>query len=529
MKKIIYLIALLFSINLNAADRAQELASTIKEVQLFLNGAQISRSAYAEISAGVTQLVFSGVSNYIDNNSIQVGFNEGELTILAVTTRENNTINPKKMPIIKLLEDSLEATKRAYLEEEDIYFVWKEQESLLLSNKVLRGEKGLVVPEIEDALELYKTKLPQIRKGLLESNERKQKLSQRIKVLEEQLRNFKSSEINASTEVIVTVNAKQAVKTNLILSYYVSNCSWSPKYDLRSSNLKSPVELVYKAELTQNTGEDWKNVKLSVSTYNPSLGGNLPVLSTEYVSLIDPAEYSNVYKKGKSYNNNMAPATEMKSEDIEQTIPENISEEGLSVQFKLERPVNILSDGKVQLLDLTRQTLNANYIYGVTPKLDRDAFLLAKIGGWERLNLLPGEASIFFNGFFVGKTVINTRTILDSLDLSMGRDKQVLVTRSKVAELCYKTTSGSKIKELNTWEINVKNNKSEPIIIKVYEQYPMSSNKDLSVEIKETSKGELDEATGIITWTLILNPGEIKSIRFGYELKYPKDRIIINN
>jgi uncharacterized protein (TIGR02231 family) len=166
------------------------------------------------------------------------------------------------------------------------------------------------------------------------------------------------------------------------------------------------------------------------------------------------------------------------------------------------------------------------YKYYAAPKLDRDAFLLAKITGWDKLNLIDGDANIFYEGTYVGKSFINTRNITDTLSVSLGRDKNVLVTRLKLTELCEKKTLGTQKKETLVFEINVRNKKKQDIEIEIDDQIPLSVIKEIEVDLTESTGASYDPVTGKLSWRLKLQPGDTKKLKFGFTVKYPKDKVI---
>ncbi len=178
-------------------------------------------------------------------------------------------------------------------------------------------------------------------------------------------------------------------------------------YDLRAINTKQPVQLSYKANVFQNTGEEWKNVKLKLSTANPNLGGVKPELYTWYLDFDQPVYYN--YKKerrasakGAAAPQVMAADTAMEEKAEEAPVAESVADftttiqTSLNTEFSIALPYTVASSNKPTLVDIRNHELKATYLYSVSPKLDQDAFLMAKITGWEEFSLLPGEANVFF-------------------------------------------------------------------------------------------------------------------------------------
>jgi len=158
------------------------------------------------------------------------------------------------------------------------------------------------------------------------------------------------------------------------------------------------------------------------------------------------------------------------------------------------------------------------------PKIDREAFLVAHITGWENYNLLSGEISLFFEGTYVGKSYLNVRNTNDTLDLSLGRDKGIVVTRVKLKDFTEQKTIGSNKRETRAWDITVRNTKKQAIDLHLEDQLPVSMNKDIQVETIEYSGGRYTQETGNILWRFRLEPSAEKKLRVAFAIKYPKDQ-----
>jgi len=170
----------------------------------------------------------------------------------------------------------------------------------------------------------------------------------------------------------------------------------------------------------------------------------------------------------------------------------------------------------------------ADYIYFAVPKLDKDAFLVARSTGWEDLNLLPGEANVFFEGSFVGSIFLNTVSTEDTLDISLGRDKRIIVEREKNKDVTGSGIfGGTKIRQFS-YTISMKNIRKETVKLIIEEQIPVSRQKDIDVKVLELSGGELNAETGKITWRVELAPSAIMKKIISFSVKYPKDKPITN-
>ncbi len=203
-----------------------------------------------------------------------------------------------------------------------------------------------------------------------------------------------------------------------------------------------------------------------------------------------------------------------------------VSDKELNVTFDIDLPYDVPTNGKVQTAVLKEYEVPATYQFYSVPKLDKEVFLLAQIADWEKLNLLPGEANIIFEGTYIGKSFIDPSSTQDTLNLTMGRDKRVVVKREKLMDLSSVKFLGSNKKQVFTYEITVKNNKKEAINILLKDQYPSSQNKEIEVELLQSDGAVINTETGVLNWKLQLAPGESKKVRISYSVKYPKDKVL---
>lgn len=203
-----------------------------------------------------------------------------------------------------------------------------------------------------------------------------------------------------------------------------------------------------------------------------------------------------------------------------------INENQLNVTFDIDIPYDVPGNGKEQSVSLKELSMPAFYKYYSAPRLDKESYLLGEIADWEKLNLLPGEANIIFEGTFIGKSVIDPLSTMDTLNLTLGKDKRVVVKREKLVDFSSVKFLGSNKKQIFTYEITVKNNKKEKITMLLKDQYPISTNKDIEVELLESNGAANNTEIGVLTWTVNLEPGETKKYRFSYSARYPKDKVV---
>lgn len=202
------------------------------------------------------------------------------------------------------------------------------------------------------------------------------------------------------------------------------------------------------------------------------------------------------------------------------------SESSIDTSYDIDLKYDILGNGTEQLIVLKEQTLPTTYKYYSAPKLDKSAYLMAEISGWEKLNLLPGDANITFEGTYLGKSYVDPSTTQNVLNLTLNEDKRVIVKREKLQDFSKTKMFDKDKKQEFAYKITVRNTKKTPINMILKDQYPISMQKAIEVELIETSNAAINEEVGVLTWMFELAPGESKDFIIKYTVKYPKDKRI---
>ena len=626
------------------ADEGQKISSKVQRVIVFLSGAQVKRTADVSIKQGTSTLIFNNLSPDIDAQSIQVHAN-GPFTILSVK-HEMDFINEQaKQTTAEELRAKQKALRDRINFESNFLTIYEEEANLLRKNQVVSGETtGLDVTKLKQALDFQTERFTEIRKKEQAINSEIEELNLELRKYDKQLAELSKGVTTATSNVIVTVFSKTALEAEFSLSYVVRSAAWFPTYDIRAKDINSPIQISYKANVSQHCGEEWKNIRLTLSTGNPSVSGSKPELNPYYLGYgmyySNPLSLPNtvsgkvigtddsqpivgamVKVKGTSIgtvtdvNGNYAlqlphgaqalevayigyksqatnitggqasfrlepssnalnevvvtgygaqrksdvtgaistismdgqpggaPVVKIRdaasiSNDILEgqaaglsysTLPIEVNqiENQTNIEFDITDPYTITNDGKQCTVDINEFDLKAIYQYAVVPKVSTDVFLTAKLTDWNKYNFLSGEANLFFEGTFIGKSVIDANATADTLNLSLGADKNIVVTRNTVKTLTEKQNLGSNRKETRDWEIEVKNRKNQLVNLLVEDQIPVSQNSSIEVEKQELSGGKLDEKSGKVTWDFQLKPQDDKKVELKYLVKYPKSQSVI--
>lgn len=505
--------------NIGEANEIKIIKSNASLVTLFLNGAQVSREVSVQIPAGKSILKLDNLSPYINQSSIQVKTNK-RLAILSVNYQLNHLAKRESSLELKNLESKLEQVQEQLIEEKSNLSIVLHEIGFLQENRKIAGANTTVtVGALEQAAAYYKKAITKLKTEEIEKNRSIKKLTHKEESLKSQIQELTQEKNSPTGEIVIKAEAPTSTTYNLELTYVVSNAGWSPTYDIRAQSINQPLKIAYKANVTQKTQENWENVKLRFSSANPNLSGRAPILTPYFLRYPRPIAVNSPRVK--------LMVKETNAERANNNLDLDIIENQTTVEFAIDTPYTINSDGKEHSIEMSTIELPTSYEYYSAPKLDKDAFLIAKVTEWEKHNLLEGVANIFFEGTFIGKTHLDINNTKDTLELSLGRDKSIAIKREKVKSFTTKQFIGNKQEEEVSWRITVKNNKNVEIDILLTDQVPLSTTEEIEVYVKEKTLGKQNNQTGQIEWELNLKPLETKELILTYRVKYPKNRSLI--
>jgi uncharacterized protein (TIGR02231 family) len=259
------------------------------------------------------------------------------------------------------------------------------------------------------------------------------------------------------------------------------------------------------------------NPVTNYSTNNYNIRGGRA--SAEMPQLAQVMEADVLESKGKKRDEKVSSNSSSFTTNIENTT---------SNVFEISLPYTIPSDGKEYVVAIQTYDVPAVYSYYSTPKLEKEVFLIATITNWEQTGLLPGEANLFNEGTYVGKSYFDTKITGDTLPISLGRDKNININRKKTKNYTEKNFTGNTKKTSLEYEIEIKNKKKGEIDLVIEDQYPLSKIEEVEVDLFNDGGATVNKETGKLRWNFKLKAAENKTLKFGYNVKYPK-KIILNN
>lgn len=503
----------------------------IERMTVYLNGGEVRTSTDVDLAAGVNTIELKELSQFMYVQSVQVAIKGASgsgsaagLAILSVNPADDRIPADRSEPRIARLQDSLEMLNTRIVELSDRIGANQAAKQMLSSNYDIGGSNAVTTADaLAKTADFFRDRTLKLNRDISSDAREKAKLEQVQQNAAAELAKLESTSGRERKKVTVMVSADRAQRAKLELRYLVANTGWSPAYDLVAANNTGPITLRYKAQVYNNTGLDWKKMNLVLSTADPSLGASSPLLTRWELgggsgsgSGVDSRFGEGDYKQMQG----LVPSLNTWNDPSQHYEMITLSE--VSAEFKIARTYDIPSDARPYMVEVAEHTLPASYSYVAIPKVDRDAFLMARITGWEALDLVDGPANVYYEDSYVGESMINTAGINDTLDLSLGRDNDIRVERKELEDRTSRKVIGSERKQTLTYEITVKNTTAAPVHLTLRDQIPVSMNDQIKVQVLELSGGQLNTQEGLVEWPVDLQPAASSTVKLSFEIRHPK-------
>lgn len=500
------------------------ISSEIKEVTVYLQGAQVRRQLEIKLIPGSQEVNIKGLAQFIDPNSIRVSSNPD--CIIQAVRHELNYIQSAELKTKDLKKKRDELLDDAAKISQQISVLKFEKTSLEKNQVQVLGvpNSNMKLEDLKILIDFQKLRLQDLLPKIYDLDKKHQSVQNEIEKINRQIQEIDQNQTQPSSELVLNLISKSGGNQKFTISYFVSSASWAMNYDMNVKDILSPLELIYKATVFQSSGEDWNHIKLNLSTANPFEGGDRPILSPWYLRNQPPVVFDKRQRGAPMMQNKAMDVLTPEAGSVMDATTE--AEQITSRVYSIDLPYTVLSNNKPFLVEIKKAMVPAKYTYFAVPKLDRDAFLTAEVADWEDLNLMDGEANLFFEGTYQGKSFINTHSINDFLRLSLGRDKNISIERNKIKDYSKNKFLSDKKIISKGWEIIIKNKKNTAIDLILEDQLPLSTQKEILVEKEDISGAEFTEETGKLRWVLKLSSDEQKKIKMKYSVECPKDYIL---
>lgn len=560
--------------SVSEAQNEKSVKTSVQRATIFQQGALLSSTELVSVNAGTTNIIFENVSPYLLQNSLQAA-GKNDLIIMDVQYRLKYAEQTKSDiksddPRVVRWKEELANVKDSL---DDLGFVKKDiqnrtntlqiERNVLINNKMMKGDLqrdslALLMQSIDFLRKRQNdidSELLKLEKEAFKENRLRSQLNSRVATLNSLIQGIGIPVNNNPTkpmpQVIVTVMAERAMAAEITLTYFVQQAGWTTSYDLKASKENQNIDLKHRAAVYQNTGIDWKDVLLTLSTGDPNQGNMKPILTPQYLAynmpmMMETEAYLSKAKRSNDLsrqpvpqnNANMALTSggivtdNIRGFDDEMAIKEKdgvmdytqINQNMMRIEYEIKLKYSIESDNKAHNVVIQSKTIPAVYSYSIVPKLDPDAFLMARVSDWEDMNLMPGTARIYFDNSYIGESFINPLNTNDTLQLNLGRDKSIVVTRTKVKDKCKDKILSDNHFLTQVYEITVRNTKTIPIRLIIEDQMPVTKEQDIKIEYLENSGARFNTETGRLVWDFNLKPKDSKKLTFSYEIKSPKDK-----
>ncbi|OCG10030.1 DUF4139 domain-containing protein [Gilliamella apicola] len=496
---------------------------TLDKVTLFLQGAELQGQATVSLKKGESEIVLTGIADGIKPDSINVGFDvKSNVKILSVSLDEKYPKINENSSEINLLDQQLLQLQNKLNTTIIKLKAVNEQIELLEGNRLEKLTKidNDDLAQLKKVMDFIKTNLVVALDEQYQLQQEIEQLTFQVTECQTKIDKQKQAQEALVSAVIVKVHAQNDITLPVTLSYITNKAGWKPVYDIQVKDIDSPLQLTYKADIYQNSGIDWQDINFSLSTSQPRESLKASELWSWHINTL--SDEGGFFFSKSSYDEK----SEKESRSRKPSDEDFPNELGVNTQFEVNLPYTIKTNNQSDLLTIQNKEVKAQYHYVATPKIDNSVYLEAQIVDWDKLNLLPGQSSIFFNGKYIGKSFINTKFAEETLDLYLGKDRNISISRYRDnSETLKPLATGDDISQRYAYTIDVKNGKSMPINLVVYDQIPVINNKTIKLDDIKYTGANYDKKTGLVTWNFDLNPNETKKLNLSFKVTYPKDKV----
>jgi len=540
-----------FSLFVYAADIQAE--SKISAVTVYSGDALVKRAAQVKLVQGENRVIFADLIPEIDENSLRVsGEGSASVKILGASVKKE-FLKEEPAEKVKAIQEEIQKLDDQIRKFEDLKKRLADEKLFLDSIRLFSKEqlpKELVtkmpaVKDLNDMLLFLDSKLKDNYSQVVDSELSIRQIRKQIEVLRRQLAEISGPAKKMKRSIIVELDVVKAGSLNIEISYRVNGAYWYPIYDARVNFAKQETELVSFASIKQNTGEDWQDVEVTLSTAKINVSGALPDIDPWFLKPYQPKKpYEPYYSQVKSARMRTPALREDLSREEDVSVGVGIfdkeqaeygyaqqEEKGVSLVYKITRPASIKSSGEEYKLPVSSQVLSSAFVYSAYPRISTFAYLGSKVANAKNLQLLAGRVNVFLDGDFVGASQIKNIAPNEEFDLYLGVDENVKVKREllekKVDETLFANISATTKKTAYKYKVTVENYKSKDIKAKVFEAIPVSQDDRIKVKIDKVSieptLKDYKDKKGIWVWEFDLKPKEKKEIFYNYTIEHPRE------
>ena len=527
-----------------------DVTSSIDAVTVYPDGATVTRLINIDLPAGDTTLIAKDFPPGLDPASLRV---EGEgaagVTIGAIDARPPRAERPVIAPEIEKRIETLRDERQVLDDKIAAETARKAFAQRFASNVPFGlGEKGEARPltEWRAAFGAVAEETAAADNAMREARLKQREIDRELARLDAQLKTNPSRKM----EVRVDLAANGAGRSAFRVSYTVRGARWSPLYDARldsgAKERKPALELIRRAEIVQQTGEDWSDVALSVSTVRTAKGGSAPELSPLIVRFPQfapprPLAAGRAAEPAPAQTPDIAGAQRVDqpwgSQQVQQAMTKAREGEavvetgGYQVVFRIPGRISVAANEGAKSFRVASAKIAPDLLARATPALDETAFIEASFRQDDEAPLLPGRIALYRDGIYVGRGQMALTPKDETVRLGFGADDKVKVSRATLKQVEGSAGFVSSAKtDRREYKTTVRNHHEWPIKVVVEDQIPVSEVEDIKVEMlpatPSPSERDARERRGVMAWNFDLAPGDSKEIKFGWRMRWPADKAI---
>jgi uncharacterized protein (TIGR02231 family) len=518
-----------------------DVRSAIDAVTVYPDGATVTRLITVDLPAGDTTLIARDFPPGLDPASLRIeGESGAALTIGAIDARppraERPVVGPELEKRIETLRDERQRLDdRIAAETARKVFAQRFAANVPMG----LGEKGEARPlsEWRAAFAAVAEETATADNAIREARLRQREIDRELARLESDAQ----ANPPRKMEVRVDLAAAAAARSQLRISYTVSGARWAPLYDARldsgSRERKPSLELVRRAEIVQQTGEDWSDVALAVSTVRTAKGGSAPELRPLIVRYPQPVPRLGSGRADQYAPPSAAAPEPAQSEDARARLAPAAEREaaietgGYQVVFRVPGRNSVSASEGAKAVRLATTRIAPDLLSRTTPALDETAFLEASFRQGDDAPLLPGRVALYRDGIYVGRGQVALAPKDETVRLGFGADDKVKVARVAVRKI--EGSSGiisSARTDEREYKITVRSGHERPIRLVVEDQVPVTENDDIKVDVlqitPQPTERDVRDRRGVLAWSFDAMPGEIREIKLGWRLRWPADKTV---
>ena len=531
----------LLSANLFFAQKPIYTKAKVTAVKVYRNSAELQNTVSFSIPSGISEIVIGNISEEINEKTIQIGVNSKNISILSSqftsdysTDFKMDTTNPQ----IKKVNDSIKIVENLISKNRIELDANKKAVELLDKNQtVLVGSNSSNVAQLTQLTEFYTNKRIELENKLVSLKTKGDDLSKKLSRLKSSLKTKEQKEAEefADGVIVLKLMSPTAGNIKLNINYLTDNVSWKPYYEIKAEKISAPLDVTFKAIVKQNTGLDWKGVKLTLINGNSSRNNYAPTVSPWFIYARSPREREIQREEASLIKTRAVASNAVKDIALEEgeevvryttAAAFTISANELNTSYDIDIPYDILSNNEDHLISLYQQKIPADYQYFTAPNYNREAYLLAKIKDFSKYNLVSAPASVIFENMYIGETRVSPDQTNNEMNITLGNDPKISIRREEVQDKSGEKFLSSYREKVITYDLVIKNNKKEQISIEVKDRFPLSNNEAVKIEVLDKSGAAKDDEKGFLTWNIKLSPSETKKLRVSYKVRYPKDYTI---